>query len=175
MDKAITANFRWSAYELLTAQGIHLRHSPNFRKVQRGRWTIAPFGILVGIVILVKHGFQPMGLLGLFFIVLSTALSAFPLIIRRMTLQHYARRPDQDMLVNWEFYPDHIVSKTEASSATLEWRMISRVLQATQGFLLYPNVRMFHWLPIHAFREPADSKAFAQLAKSKVQHYDQVV
>jgi hypothetical protein len=175
MVTAITASFRWSADELLTAQRVHMRHSPHFRKIQRGRWIIAPFGILVGVFILLQHGFQPVGLLGLFCIIVGAVLSVFPLVVRRMTLKHYARRPDRDMLVTWEFHPDHIVSKTEASTATMEWRMISRVLQAAQGFLLYPNDRVFHWLPAHAFREPMDLEAFTQLAKSSVKQFDRVV
>ena len=112
-----------------------------------------------------------MGLLGLFCIIMGTVLLAFPLILRRVTLRHYAQRPDRDMVVTWEFHPDRIVSKTEASSATLEWRMISRVLQTKQGVLLYPNDRVFHWLPVHAFRDTADLQAFAELAKSKVKRY----
>lgn len=78
------------------------------------------------------------------------------------------------MLVSWEFYPDRIINKTEASSATMEWRMISRVLQTTQGFLLYPNDHIFHWLPVHAFRQTTDIETFAQLANSKVRHFNHV-
>ncbi len=102
------------------------------------------------------------------------AKSVVPLADREMTLRHYAKRPDRDMVILWEFYPDRITSRTEASSSTLEWRMISRVLQTTEGFLLYPNDRVFHWLPAHAFREPADVEAFAQLAKSKVRDFVRV-
>jgi hypothetical protein len=31
---------------------------------------------------------------------------------------------------------------------------------------------MFHWLPIHGFRDSADVERFALMAKSKAQQYD---
>ncbi len=92
-----------------------------------------------------------------------------------MTLRHYARRPDRGMVVKWEVHFDQISTKTETSSSTLEWRMISRVFQATEGFLLYPNARILYWLPTHAFRDAANIEAFTKLAKSKVQNYELAV
>jgi hypothetical protein len=174
MDNPVTASFRLSAEELLTAQRVHMRHSPQFRKLRRARWTIVPIGILFGGGNLLIHGLQAGGILGLFCLVAAATFLAVPLFVRRMTLRHYAKRPDRDMVITWEFYPDRVTSKTEASSSTFEWRLISRLLQAREGFLLYPNDRVFHWLPAHAFRGTADVEAFAQLAKSKVQDFDRV-
>ena len=170
----VTASFQWSAEEFLTAQRVHMRHSPQFRKFRRARWTIVPLGILGGGGVLVIHGLRPDGVLGLLCVVAGISFLAVPLFVRRMTLRHYARRPDRGMVVSWEFHPDYISTKTEASSSTFEWRMISRVLQATEGFLIYPNERIFHWLPIHAFCGAEDVESFTQLAKSKVQNFDRV-
>jgi hypothetical protein len=171
MEIPILASFRWVSGELLSAQRVHMRYSSSGRKFRRAVFITGPLAILFGIGILVTHGIHPVGL---FFIIIGAALLASPLFARRMTLKHYAQRPDRDMLVSWEFYPDRIISKTEASSASMEWRMISRVLRTKQGFLLYPNDRIFHWLPIHAFRQSTDIESFAQLAKSNVKHFDHV-
>ena len=94
-----------------------------------------PLDILGGGGVLFIHGLRPDGVLGLLCVIAGIALLAVPLFVRRMTLRHYARRPDRGMVVSWEFFQDHISTKTEASSSTFEWRMISRVLQATEGFL----------------------------------------
>lgn len=171
METPITASFRWSPEEFLSAQRIHMRYSPLGRKVRRGVFVVGPAAVAFGAVILVLHGFN---LAGLFFVIIGVALSASPLLSRRVLLKHYEQRSDRDMLVCWEFYPDRIVSKTEASSATLEWRMVKKVLQTARGFLLYPNDQSFHWLPDRAFRESADVQAFVELARSKVQHFDHV-
>jgi len=153
MESPITPSFRWSPEELLSAGRIHMRYSPLARKLRRGLLSLPRLLFYLDVAILVIHGFHPMGL---FLLVLGAAMLAAPLFIRRATLKHYAQRPDRDVLVCWEFYPDRMVIKTEASSATLEWRMISRVLQTAQAFLLYPNDRVFHWLPLKALRDTAE-------------------
>jgi len=58
MDNPITASFQWSAEELLAAQRIHMRHSPEFRKFRRVRWTIMPMRILGGGFVLFIHGLR---------------------------------------------------------------------------------------------------------------------
>jgi hypothetical protein len=170
MENPLTASFKWTADELLTAQRVHMRYSPLGRKFRRAMFVTAPISILFGVGIFVTRGFHPAGVA---FVVFGSALLLSPLLVRQTTLKHYARRPDRDMVVTYEFYPERIVSTTEASSATLEWRMISRVFQTGGGFLLYPNDRIFHWVPTHAFPNASDVEAFAKLARSKVPQYDQ--
>lgn len=171
MSDTITASFRWSVDELLTAQGVHLKNSTFGRKLRRTRVIVAPLGIAVGAAILVTKGFNP---LGFFVIILAVLFLLFPLFARRMAIKHYASRPDRDRMVSWEFSQDGIVSKTEVSSAKLEWRMLARVLQTKKGFLFYQNEQVFEWVPTHAFRNPADADALADLARSRVKRFDKV-
>src|SRR5207248_2772923 len=110
MEIPITASFRWAPQELLSAQRVHMQYSSAGRKFRRAVFITGPLAILIGIAILVTRGIHPMGL---FCIIMGAALLASPLFARRMTLKHYAQRPDRDMLVSWEFYPDRIISKTE--------------------------------------------------------------
>ena len=131
MDNPIKASFRWTQNEFLEAQRVHMRHSAMGRKIRRTLFLTAPLTILFGTAILVARGMHPMGF---FCIILGMVMFAAPLFVRRVALKHYSQRPDREMLVNWEFYPDRLQSRTEASSASLEWRMLSRVLQAAQGF-----------------------------------------
>jgi len=64
MDNPVTVSFQWPAEELLTAQRVHMRHSPQFRTFWRTRWTIVPLGILGGSRVLFIHGLRPDGVLG---------------------------------------------------------------------------------------------------------------
>lgn len=169
MSDTITASFRWTADELLTAQRVHLNYSRFGRKLRRARVIIAPLGIAIGAAILVTKGFNP---LGFFVIIMSVLFLMFPLLARRMALKHYASRPDRDRLVSWEFSQDGIVSKTEISSSKMEWRMLSRVLQTKRGFLLYRNEQVFEWVPAHAFRSPGDIDALAEMARARVKRFD---
>jgi pimeloyl-ACP methyl ester carboxylesterase len=54
------------------------------------------------------------------------------------------------------------------------WAFFQKAIRTREGFLLYPNPRLFHWLPMHAFRDTGDVERFAELAKSKVREYAEV-
>jgi len=171
MENPVSASFKWSPDELLTAQRLHMRHSRFGRKIRRISSIYAPLAVLVGAAVFIPRGYYAMGL---FLTVVGTALLLSPLMIRHTSLKHYSKRPDRDMVVTWAFHPDHITTTTEASSATFEWRMISRILQTGSGFLLYMNDQIFHWVPAHAFRNSEDFETFTQLAKSSGQPFDHV-
>jgi hypothetical protein len=170
----IEATFKWSAAEMLKAQYANMRSSPTSRKIRRGALIWGAIALLLGIAILIVHGFQVAdSFFGLFLSVMGTALLLFPVWTRRIILQQYAKRPDRDLEVSWAVSPEEIFSKTEASDSRFEWRMISRVVESSQGFLLYPNDQIFHWLPKHAF-EADGAKRFADLAESRVKRYDRI-
>lgn len=78
-----------------------MRHSSEGWKFRRTAFVGGPVAILFGVAILVARGIHPMGL---FCIVMGSALLAAPLFARHMTLKHYGKRPDRDMVINWEFY-----------------------------------------------------------------------
>jgi hypothetical protein len=66
-------------------------------------------------------------------------------------------------MVRWEFYPERVITATEASSTEFQWRMFPQVVQTSTGFLLYLNDRAFHWIPIHAFADPEDVNRLSRL------------
>jgi YcxB-like protein len=168
MNDPIAVTFRWSAEEMLKAQSAQLRYSPAGKKLRRMYFLLIAVLIFGGVSILIR-GISPV--FGVGFLAGACGILAAPLRLRRMTLKRYAQRSDRDMMVNYLF-SDQIVCKTEASSATMEWRMITRVLQTPGGFLLYPGRDASHWLPAHAFGDSESIQRFAQLAKSKVQNFE---
>lgn len=67
-----------------------------------------------------------------------------------------------------------LMAKTELATSEMTWPALIKVIRLADGFLLSLHPRSFHWLPGDAFGEPADIERFAELAKSKVQRYEQV-
>jgi hypothetical protein len=129
--------------------------------------------LLSGVVSFYQHG---IGWPGFLFTVLFSALFfSMPLFARRTALKLYAQKPDRDMEVTWDISEDGIRSKTPLAASENTWAFFQKVLRAREGFLLYPNGRIFHWLPTHAFRDAGDVERFAELAKSKVREYAEVV
>lgn len=63
MEIPITASFRWTAEELLSAQRVHMRYSSAGRKFGRAVFITGPIAVLFGIAFLVVRGIHPLGLL----------------------------------------------------------------------------------------------------------------
>src|SRR5206468_6953159 len=99
---------------------------------------------------------------------------SMPLFARAATLKFYEQKPDRDMEVTWHISEDRVSSKTDLASSENSWAFFPRVLRLHEGFLLYPNDRIFHWLPLHDFRDLRDIERFADLAKSKAKEYRRV-
>lgn len=171
MTPPITASFRWSAEEFLAGHHMHMCYSPSGRKFRSATRIWGPGSIIFGITLLVVRDLHPMGFV---FVFLGVVLLLIPLFSRRILLKRYDHRPDRGMLITWGFLPGRIESKTDASSGTMEWQMISRIVWSKQGFLLYPTDQLFHWIPVHAFRDETEAQNFAALAKSKVPQFEKV-
>jgi hypothetical protein len=89
-------------------------------------------------------------------------------------LKQYAQKPDRGREVTWEISESGIRTTTASSTSDNTWALFVRAVKAREGFLLYPQGRSFYWLPLDAFRDPADAERFAQLAKSKVKDYVEI-
>jgi hypothetical protein len=171
MDTPITATFKWTQQEFLLLQQIQMRHSQLGRKLRRGTLSVGLLSTVLGAGVIAVHGFRSVGIA---FLPAGIALLASPWFLRRANIKHYAQRPDRDMVVNWEFHSNCLCCKTDASSGQFSWKMILRALRTPQGFLLYINDRLFHWVPVHAFSNAEAIESFSQLIKAEVQDYKQV-
>ncbi len=109
--------------------------------------------------------------LGPYLVVVGALSLVFPLIMRSTTVRHFSKRPDKDMDLEWQISSDRLVTKTSLSNAETSWSMIATVIRTPAGFLFYPNDQIFHWLPLHGFRDQADVERLADMAQSRVRQY----
>ncbi len=169
MIEPITASFRWTKDEFLRAQRLAMRHAPKSRLILRVTTLIGALILLSGIVGV--HN-RTLGWAGFAFTVFYSGIFfSVPLFARRAARKMYAQKPDRDMQVTWEISDDIVRTKTELASSENAWAFFQKVRRLREGFLIYPSGNIFHWLPLHAFRDPADAERFAELAKSKVRDY----
>ena len=165
METPISASFRWTVDELLTAQRIHMKHSKMGRKIQRVSRIFGPLALIAGIALGIMDGLDARSFFfsvgGIFFITL-------PLLARHAIRRQFAKRPDRDKLVTYEFDSERITSKSDASFASFEWKLVSRVLRASEGYLIYLNEQMFHWIPVAAFPGGENTANLSKLVKTKV-------
>lgn len=171
MIAPIIASFRWTRDEFLRAQRHAVRHSLQGQIVIWGTRLAGVLILFSGLATTYQHGVAWVGYA--ITVLFSAFFFSIPLFARRAALKFYARKPDRDMLVTWEISESGIRTGTELATSENSWAFFQKVRRLRQGFLIYPNTHIFHWLPLHAFREPEDAERFAGLAKSKVKDYSE--
>ncbi len=116
----------------------------------------------------------------------SSAIPAFPLIIfaiywlflrRRVNdwglTRGFDKNPAANAVIQWEFSQAHLTQECAGLvSFTAEWKILSKVVEASDGFLLYAYPKnMFYWLPFAGFETTESIEAFKRIARSKQIQY----
>lgn len=169
MSTPIVVSYRMTSEEFLRSQ----RHA--MRQVRVMRW-YPKFTFAVGIVIVISgistYWRAANGLAGLIFtLAFASVFFAIPLLSKRASLKFYSRLPTKDKEITWEISPDSLVSKSELGSSQFIWSALTKVVYTSEGFLLYPNDYVCHWLPASAFRNHDDLTRFAELARDRVPRF----
>jgi len=169
MEAPITVSYRWTVAEMLRAQRVAARNW----WLGRALYFFFP---LFGFIMLGSAAYTHLiRYPNAFNFISSAAVSLFlislPFLTRRRLRKSLERRPDRDMMVNFEITDEHVSNKTPLSSTEMKWDSIIKVLRLRDAFLLYHSERQFFWLPLDAFAQPEDVERFATLARSKVQTY----
>ena len=94
-----------------------------------------------------------------------------PVLMRRVVLKAYAKKPDRDLVITYQVSGEGLSCKSDVASSDMLWRVVARVLRTADGFLLYVSDTQVHWLPVGGFQDSADLDRFAALARSKVESY----
>lgn len=68
--------------------------------------------------------------------------------------RRFEKRPDADIEIEWEFSKEEIRTGSALGATTLQWKGLAKAVEASDGFLLYPFERLFHWIPFSAFESP---------------------
>lgn len=106
-------------------------------------------------------------------LLLLAAFCIYCLTVDRMyawySSRGFAKRPDANVQIEWQFSNEAIKSKTELGEATIHWKSFLRVVETSEGFLFYPLENLFHWLPFSAFESPdCIEKARVLLRENKI-------
>ena len=153
--KPIIVTFRWSKEEFLRAQRVARRHSPTMRKLYI-IYAIVIASVLINAVVGIFRNPTPWPQTLYLVCIGAALLFGMPFYIRRAVLKLYAQKNDRDREVRYEIFDDHLHCHTQLISVDHQWAGFQRVLQVSEGFLIYPSNQAFHWLPAHGFENPAD-------------------
>lgn len=160
------ASYRWTLEELLRAKRNHLQ--TNLRpSIIIAVNIVSVLLAALSIFILIDSGLKSA--------IVSTFTSVGFVIwwlFRHRTTRWWAgrgfdKRPDSNVLVDWEISEENIKSQCEGlASSEVQWKIFIKVVETNDGFLLYTQKNLFHWLPFSAFAQPEGVEKVRQFAKA---------
>jgi hypothetical protein len=100
-------------------------------------------------------------------IVFGGIFAAMPLITRWSAKRRARELPSLNNLIKWEINDSELRTSTEGAEARFVWDKIIKVHENRNGFLLFPQPRLAHWIPKRAFQGESDIELFREIVKSK--------
>jgi hypothetical protein len=104
------------------------------------------------------------GVMGVY-VVFRRAITNY--IIRRQ----FDKRPDKDIEITFDATETGMNWNTKESTSSFGWNLIFKGRRYQNGFLIFQNQRIFHWIPNHSFISGLDIQTFSELLKSKLKDY----
>jgi YcxB-like protein len=81
----------------------------------------------------------------------------------------FDKTPAANAVVLWQFSEQQLAQECAGVvSFQAEWKLLSKVMEVSDGFLLYTYPKnMFYWLPFAGFEKPEGIEAFKSIVQSK--------
>lgn len=92
----------------------------------------------------------------LFPLILGILMVSLPLLIRFAAKRNFEKSPLRGKPIHWEITREQLRNQTAESEAVFNWNMLSEARETKDGFLLFPQPRIAHWLPKHGFQSEDD-------------------
>jgi len=159
----VEARYRFSADELIRGLKAHARGPEILKFLPYLGWLM----ILGFFFMWSKQDFMsaaPLALIGIFFALTKTITYAG---VRR----RFRTNPQKDVEISWAFSSDRISSSGEGFDQSFAWNKVFKFVEARDGFLIYPQKRIFYWIPFSGFKGEFEIECVRNLAKSQVADY----
>lgn len=177
-DNVITVSYRWTVDELVAA---HLMHQKVYLRSKATNYLHHPMllNIFIGfvglvalthmIIIVQKKEYSNDVLIYICLLFVSVYVLSQRLFVKRYFTRQFEKQPSRNKMVHYIIDDQSIKSKTEdLSESNSQWSVFAKVARTPLGFLLYPNERLFHWIPNHAFSSVEEANALEEIARRHV-------
>ncbi len=172
MEQPIVVKFRWSAEDLLQGYRCHqcLACRRPFRILFGATiYGLAFLSVFAGIISYWHGELIPM--LFILFPGIALCRLLWPFLQHWLVRRQFAKRPDQDMEIEWQIMPNNLSVKDRHGHGEFCWDAIVQVVRTPSGLMLYKLENMFHYLPRRGFASDAEFEQITELAKSKVRKF----
>jgi hypothetical protein len=168
MSDEVIVRFKWTADELRTGMKCHYRAQYS-QFVRVLFWSSLYGATIFGAIATFHSGTESSGFSALMYGLCAIVLLRF--VVPGTLRRQFSKRPDHNSEIEWRISDEGIKTKTNHSNAEQSWAAFAKVIQTKDGFLFYPTLRIFHWLPRSGFASDADFDRLSQLAQKNAGCY----
>ncbi len=158
----ITCKSEISERQLLQAMRVH------FRTATHEKWILPLCGIIL-LVIFGNHIAQdPSDWQNYSFILLAILGFTIPLWRIPLLKRNIRQMPNYGKTVDWNLDQKSIQGKGEGFTFSLDWPTICSATISKNGILIYPQKKLFYWLPAESFSSQDDFNLAIDIVVSSV-------
>ena len=164
MEQPVTVKYRWTIEQFMCAQRVHTR----------AHLHLYLLAIAVLLITAVINGVNDQSWVGglIYFLIVGGVLFGFWFFYSRILARiTFAKRPDNNLDLNWEITSTTLALRTSKSTSEYTWELIYKVVRARGGFLLYTGSRTFSWLPRDGFMGDAEFERLDEIARGSGRKY----
>ena len=110
----------------------------------------------------------PLLLPGGYCLLLAALFEVLPGLVLRF---HHARSAGRDAEILWQITAAGLRFETANSVSESKWAAFNKAVQTPGGLLLYPQPRLFYWLPRHGFETEEGFEAVAAWAREHIEDF----
>ena len=159
MPHTITAKLVFDDSSQLGAFRLHMWH--RYRIWLLLRTALSILLIIIGFILLMSHGPNPMPLL---MIMVGTFALLRPMIWKIMHSRNLRKLPGFGQQVTYTFSAESISIHGEDKQATVKWEDLFEPVTTKHGLLLYHGKKSYTWIPQSAFESLDDFQTVSQWA-----------
>jgi hypothetical protein len=95
-----------------------------------------------------------------------------PLIVRHEARKRFRLNPSANKKVTWRFDDQNVENATDGATGVYAWRVLLNIKEVHDGFLIFPQPRLAHWVPKKAFLSEVEISTFRDLVRKSGVKYD---
>jgi hypothetical protein len=84
---------------------------------------------------------------------------------RNESRKRFRQNPNANKKIVWRFDEQKVEDSTDGASSVRVWKNLLEIKEVRDGFLIFPQARIAHWVPKKAFSSEADISVLRDLIR----------
>jgi len=94
------------------------------------------------------------------------------LLVRSESRMRFRQNPNANKKIVWRFDEQKIEDSTDGASSVRVWKNLIEIKEVSDGFLIFPQERIAHWVPKKAFSSETDISSLRDLIRKSGVKYN---